>query len=480
MWTSRLLYLIGCLVLGLAILQLVPFFYALANDEAGAFEAFGASIFYTGLIGGSLYLGFKDTAQMRTPLLTISLPFFGLLAAALVIGLPFLFVFPERGIAAAFYEGVSMFTTNGSSAYLGSISEYQSLILWQAISAWCGGMGFVAYALSLLTALNVGGIQLHHSSLPFGDSDTGYLRLIGTAKTLVPVYMLATMTCLILLLLSGSSFFDATILSFSALSTTGLVSYKGAVIGDGITQFVVALFILLSMMNWDFIYTRLKTQRLQANDRFELRAAFALIVIAVFAFMLVFDVRSVERVWDAVFLSISLMSTTGFAGGEALWPAEASNPIMIISLLLVSIGGAAISTTGGLKLLRLGVLLTVVRSEISRLAHPSSIRRSKYNDEPIQYSDFEALWLSLAGFVVTVIVGCLLLAVMGISFQHAVALSISAITSSGPSIFTMDPQFYGFSGLTDPDYVILSLLMIIGRIEISVMLALFAKAIWQR
>jgi Trk-type K+ transport system membrane component len=146
---------------------------------------------------------------------------------------------------------------------------------------------------------------------------------------------------------------------------------------------------------------------------------------------------------------------------------------------LAGIGGAAASTTGGLKQIRLGILLSLANAELKRLAHPNSIRVFKYNEEPIQLRDMEAVWLSIGGFVLTMAVGCLLLAILGIEFEYSVSLAFSALTLSGPVVFMIDPNFYGFSGLRDADYAVLSILLLIGRLEVSVIFALLAKAFWR-
>jgi Trk-type K+ transport system membrane component len=463
----------------LTFVEIIPFFASYLYGETQATGAYTAALFFSFLIGGALFLGFRSSQQIRIPALTIGLPILGGISVAFIVGLPFFFMFPDRGLFASFYEGVSMLTTNGTSAYVGSIEGYKSLILWQALVIWVGGFIAIAYTLSILTALNSGGIQLHRSSLPFGESTDGYPRLISISKTLSSLYVLMTTLCCLVLVLSGQDIFDALILSLTTISTSGLTSYKGAMVDGMFTQLVVMVFLIVGMMNWDFLYTRIRSNEIAIIDQFEFKSIAFIITASTLILLFSFDIPAMEALWQAIFISISTLSTSGvMIEGDAFKEGH-SLSVSLLIIVLAGLGGAAASTTGGLKQIRFGVLLTLANAELKRLAHPNSIRVFKYNKEPIQERDMEAVWLAVGGFVLTMAIGCLLLAVFSIEFKHSVALAFSALTLSGPVIFMIDPGFYGFSGLRDSDYAVLSFLMLIGRIEVSVIFALLAKAFWR-
>ncbi|UTW54010.1 potassium transporter TrkG [Kordiimonas sp. SCSIO 12610] len=464
-------------MLSVTLLEIIPLAFSYIYSEAAVSAAFSASIFFSLLIGGGLFLGFRSSAQVRTPALTIGLPIVGSLSIAFVAGLPFFFMFPERGIYAAFYEGVSMLTTNGASAYVGNIEGFKSLIIWQALMVWLGGFIAIAYTLSILTALNSGGIQLHRSSLPFGESDIGYPRLISIFKTLSNLYVFITSICCLLLLIGGLGFFDAVIFSMITISTSGLTSFNGGVVQGTMPQIIIAIFLVVGMMNWDFLYSRLRSRDLAIFDHFEFKSIVGIIILS--SVLLFFQLDGDNRLWNAIFLAISALSTSGIGVANDVFSEGHALPVAIIVIFLAGLGGAAASTTGGLKQIRLGILLTLANAELKRLAHPNSIRVFKYNNEPIQLRDMEAVWLAVGGFVLTMAIGCLVLAIFAVEFKHAVALTFSALTLSGPVVFMIDPNFYGFSGLQDVDYAILSILMIVGRIEVSVIFALLAKAFWR-
>ena len=163
MWRSRLFYLIGCWILSLAGIMLLPLITAAFLSEYESFQSLFSAILMSGLIGGSLFLGFRSTEKVRMSKLTLLLPILGTFALAIVAGLPFLFLQPEQGLWAAFYEGMSLITTNGTSAYEGSFDGLVAMSLWRALVAWSGGYFAICVALSFLTAMNIGGMQLHQS-----------------------------------------------------------------------------------------------------------------------------------------------------------------------------------------------------------------------------------------------------------------------------------------------------------------------------
>lgn len=478
MWTSRLFYLIGCWIIILALAQVVPFFVALFLGETDAASSFFASMSIVLLIGGSLYLGFRSSERVRMRKLTILLPIVGGVCLGFTAGLPFFFLFPDLGVVPAFYEGMSLITTTGASAYEGAVEEVRSLQLWRLLAAWLGGFMAVCLTLSLLTALNSGGLQLHRSALPYGDSDKGYPRLRATAQSLFPLYMFVTALCCLMLMFGGYSFGDAAMLSMATISTTAISPTGGHVIGQGWAQFVVLVFSLLAVMNWDMHYARLKQLKLEGTFGFEVRSLLFMAGAGTILLFLLSGQHDGASLWGSLFASFSALSTSGF---QTQYGPEFGGglPVAIVIILLTCVGGSVAGTSGGLKQLRAGVIYMLGRGEVDRLAHPHGVRTQKYDDQPIQVKDVEAVWLMLGGFVFLFTMGALTLAILGISFQEAVALTLSSMTLSAPLAGVIDPYFPGFSGLRDSDYMLLSLLMLIGRVEASLFLALFAKSMWR-
>jgi trk/ktr system potassium uptake protein len=459
--------------------MLIPLFTAIALSEKESFHSLFSSTLLAGLIGGSLMLGFRSIKSVRTARLTILLPVCGVIALAIVSGLPFFFLLPDQGLWPAIYEGMSLITTNGSSAYEGSFDNLIAISLWRALVAWIGGYFAICVALSFLTALNIGGLQLHKSPLPFADSDIGYPRLLSTAKTLLPVYTLVTGLCCILLWISGLTAFEALTLGMATISTTGLFDSYGDGLTSIWTQFILIIFMLFSILNWDFHHLRMQKRSFRVGKDPEFSGVIMLVAITVILLSLFSDTISIQSLWHSLFAVVSAVSTMGIMPENYLDGTEFHLTAGILLMLTAAVGGSVIGTGGGLKQLRAIIIYRTGRAELDRLAHPHGVSGISVGEVEVQKRDIEAIWLLLGSFVLVLVGGSLALAVLGVHFQDALSMSFTALTLSGPLITVADPLFGGFVGLRDADYFILTVLMMVGRVETSLLLALFAKSLWR-
>ncbi|UTW57437.1 TrkH family potassium uptake protein [Kordiimonas sp. SCSIO 12603] len=480
MWKSRLYFLLGCWLLILSGLELIPLFTAAILSEFAAFQALFSAFILTVLIGGALFLGFRSTEKIRIPKLTIILPVAGAFILAWGAGLPFFFLFPDEGMVPALYEGMSLITTNGTSAYEGLIREGgYSIELWRGLASWIGGFLGLSIILSFLTAMNIGGLQLHRSPLAFGDSEAGYPRMKATAHTLLPLYLTVTACCMFFLLLSGVTFADAVLLAFGIISTSGFspeLSYNFNNIG---TQIFTIIFLIVSISNWDVQYAFWRRKKLDHSMHSELRTSLLMSGMLLLLLIYVMPVETFRTFIDHAFAVISSVATFGLYPEAYTKTVSNSVDVSIILLVGAGIGGAVVGTSGGLKQLRAIVVFFAGKAEVERLAHPHSVKGIIYQKDDVQRSDIEAVWLFLGGFVFILAMGTILLGILGIHFQDALSMSFSALTLSGPIIDIVDPDFGGFTGLQDADYFILTFLMMIGRIEVSLFFALFSKALWR-
>ncbi len=479
MWKSRLFYLIGSWILVLACLQLIPLVYAAVNNEPEAFGSLSASTVVAFLIGGALFLGFRSTERVRVPRLTIFLPIVGIVCLAAMAGLPLFFLFPDSGFLTSFYDGMSQITTNGSTAYEGTIETMSSILLWRSLTSWIGGLMAVAFALSLLMAMNSGAMQLHQSPLNLGDRETGYQRLRSTTKSLLPLYIFATLLCFILLWLSGNTKFDAFILALSAVSTSGVVP-ETLVQGQGaLPQLIMVVFLLIGLSNWDFHHFRTSTFSLGFRQDRELKTSLLTIAFGTVLLALLMDVSFADFI-SLVFAATSALSTYG-SMPEQITSLELDSilPVTIVLMMMAAVGGAVASSSGGLKQMRILMIFRLGRAEVDRLAHPHGVHTVNYGSEVAETGDINAIWLLLGSFVLITALGAMSLAVLGIHFQDALTLAFTAMTLSGPLATSADPEFAGYASLAQIDYLILSILMLIGRIEAPIFMAIFAKALWR-
>lgn len=479
MWKSRLFYLLGSWILMLAALQVIPLLFALFVGEDAAAGSFFASATLALLLGGALFLGFRSTERVRVPRLTIFLPLTGVTALAVMAGLPLFLLFPESGFLRAFYDGMSQITTNGSTAYEGSIEGIRSIMLWRALSSWIGGLMAISFTLSLLMAMNSGGLQLHRSPLHFGDRESGYQRLRATTRAVAPIYLFATMLAFILFWLTGTGRFDAVLLALASVSTAGVVP-EDTVHNLGIfSQVILIIFLIIGLSNWDFHHWRARTFSPRFKEDRELRLSLLWIGIGAALLFALTDATVLELV-SLVLAAASALATFGVMPPEiAELGIREALPVAILLMILTVMGGAVASATGGLRQMRVWLIFKMGRAEVDRLAHPHGVHTVQYGNATAEKRDLDAVWLLLGSFVLIMAVGAMALAVLGIHFQDALTLSFAAMTLSGPLATSADPSFAGYSSLAQVDYAILSILMLIGRVEAPIFMAIFAKALWR-
>ena len=463
----------------LAALQVIPLLFALYIGEDAAAGSFFASATLALLLGGALFLGFRSTERVRVPRLTIFLPLTGVTALAVMAGLPLFLLFPENGFLRAFYDGMSQITTNGSTAYEGSIETIRSLMLWRALSSWIGGLMAISFTLSLLMAMNSGGLQLHRSPLHFGDRESGYQRLRATTRAVAPIYVFATMLAFILFWLTGLPRFDAVLLALASISTAGVVE-EATIHGLGVfSQLVLILFLIVGLSNWDFHHWRGRTLSPRFKEDRELRLSLIWIAVGAGLLFLLTDASILELI-SLVLAATSALATFGVMPPQIaeLGFAEAL-PVAILLMILTVMGGAVASATGGLRQMRVWLIFRMGRAEVDRLAHPHGVHTVHYGSATAEKRDLDAVWLLLGSFVLIMAIGAMSLAVLGIHFQDALTLSFAAMTLSGPLATSADPSFAGYGSLAQVDYAILSILMLIGRVEAPIFMAIFAKALWR-
>lgn len=463
----------------LACLQLIPLIFAAINGETQALGSFTAATTLAFLLGGALFLGFRSTERVRVPRLTVFLPILGIATAALMAGLPLFFLFPDNGFLTSFYDGMSQITTNGSSAYEGSIENLSSVLLWRALTSWIGGLMAVAFALSLLMAMNSGAMQLHQSPLNLGDQKTGYQRLRTTTQSLLPIYIFATLVCFILLWLSGNTKFDAFILALSTVSTSGMVPETIIQEQGALPQLILTFFLLIGLSNWDFHHLRSRVFSFRFKQDMELRTSLIAIVLGTVLLIVLLDVTFTD-IASLLFAVTSALSTYGSMPTQITgMDASSALPVGIILMLLAAVGGAIAGTSGGIKQMRVLLIYRLGRAEVDRLAHPHGVHTVNYGEKIAEKGDINAVWLLLGSFVLIMALGVVCLAALGIHFQDALTLAFTAITLSGPLATSVDPEFAGYTSLAQVDYLILSVLMLVGRIEAPIFMALFAKALWR-
>ncbi len=383
----------------------------------------------------------------------------------------------------AFFESISGFTTTGASIFPDPESLPRGILFWRDLSQWLGGMGIIVLVVAVLPFLGVGGMQLFRAEVPGPTPERLQPRIRQTASILWRVYVGLTAAQVILYLLGGMSPFDAVTHAFGTMPTGGF-SPRTASVGafdSPYLQYVTVIFMYLAGVNFSLHYRAMSGKPRSLLEDEEWRF-YSLLLVAATAIVLAahliggtFD--SIEVAFRAsVFQVVSIGTTTGFATEDYVtWPAITQG----ILLFLMFVGGMAGSTGGGMKTLRLWAALKQGVVELRKHLHPRAIMVTRVGGNVVHEGVMLNILAFMLLFVASFIVGALLLAILGVDLVTAAGASAAAIGNIGPGLADVGPAG-NYSWMPGTGKFVLSLLMLLGRLEIYTVLVLFHPEFWRR
>ena len=395
------------------------------------------------------------------------------------LSLPYLSLRVVESPLAAYFEAVSAFTTTGASA-LDADSLPRSLLLWRSVVQWFGGVCVATFAVVILAALNLSGTGVHRSMLFTLKTGELFGRLLTIGKVIALIYALLASSCWLLLTLTGTDAFSALCLSLSGVSSGGLSPQSGTLSSyvGRLSAIIFAIFCILGAMNVSIIWDVMRLRRWKNIVSFfrnvEHRAIISL--CAALSVLGIFFV-GLGHAFTVIIESLFFVSTSGFDYSVIGLEMLPSGLLIAIAL----IGGSALSTAGGVKIIRMILLMRHLGTELGRLSHPSRIIPVIFRGEHIPDNAFLSIWMYFFGYTMFYGLGVLTLAMTGMSFEDAVASSAASISNIGPLLPATMPE----SGLTYADFtlvqkIISSIFMLIGRVEVLAVLILIIPSFWKR
>ncbi|MGL5683924.1 MAG: TrkH family potassium uptake protein [Marinifilaceae bacterium] len=397
--------------------------------------------------------------------------------------LPYIFGGTIPSFVDAFFETMSGFTTTGSSILNDIEALPHATLFWRSLTQWLGGLGIIVLFLALLSSLGIEGKDLFLAEVPGPVLSKTTFTFSGTARRLWLLYTIMTLSETVLLMLGDMTFFDSICHSFTTMATGGFSTKQASIAhwDSAYIQYVTIFFMLLAGTNFTLLYTTLKGRgSVQLWKDNEFRTYCTVVFVATVAIMIALYVTNIGH-WekcfrDALFQVVTLVTTTGFATADyILWPSIAK----VILFLLFFMGASAGSTSGGMKIVRVLLLIKNSVIQLKRTIHPYGVINVKYNQKSVHpdmvmgISSFATLYLLLF-FVGT---GILVLFVGDI--DTAASAAITSISNVGPGFGSIGPMS-NFAALPDGAKIILSILMLVGRLEVLTVLVLFSKAFWKR
>ncbi len=478
---ATVLSIVGWLLLGWAAAMALPVLVAINYGEFGAAGAFLAAAALTAFVGGSLAMATRgvgrDVSRREAFLLAVIawtlLPAFG--------AMPFVFTGAIPDPSDAYFEAISGLTTTGATVLVDPAAAPRSIVFWRALTQWIGGLGTIMLALAMLSLLGVGGMQLSRSAMPRGERDTLEVRLIEAGRSIWWIYALLTLACAVLLWVAGMPGFDALCYALSTLSTGGFSSGEASVsaFASPLVEAVLIVFMLAGALNftlhWALFNRRLRPLREDPELRYLLAIA-AVAAGAVFAALAAVGEGGVDGLRVALFNTVSVLTTTGFVAGDvAVWPTAL--PALFLALMMI--GGSTGSTAGGLKLMRVALMMKEAWRELARLAYPHGVVRLHYARQPIPDAALWAVWSFIIVYLFCFVLVALALAGFGLDMRAALAASAAALGNAGPAITTVAGPDFVYAALPVGAKWLLAAAMLLGRLELFTLLALLGSAFWR-
>lgn len=474
------IHLLGWLLLFLAGAMLIPLPFALGNDSSDHTALLAAA----GITAASGLIMARSTSLTRDLRVRegFAIVTFGWLLASAFGALPFVFSGAVPSYTDAFFETISGFTTTGATILTDIEAVPRGILFWRSFTHWLGGMGIILLSLAILPFLGVGGMQLFKAEVPGPVADKLTPRVTQTAKILWGVYILLSVAETVLLMIGGLSLFDALCQTFGTMATGGFSTKNASIAAfpSPFVQWVIIVFMFLAGANfalhYRFVFRGLKIYR---NDREFLvyltiiGLASALIYVANLG---VWREYGEPAIRDTVFQVVSIQTTTGFITADyEQWPMFSQ----LVLFLLMFVGGSAGSTGGGIKVLRIYLLLKFVLAEFSRLLHPHAIIPVRVRQQTIPRD----VVMNVLGFFVLYMLifaaGTLLIAAMGYDVATSFGAVAATLGNVGPGLGEVG-AIDNYAHFPPVGKWMLSFFMLLGRLELYTVLILFVPAYWRR
>lgn len=380
----------------------------------------------------------------------------------------------------AFFESVSGFTTTGSSILADIESLPKSILFWRAETHWIGGMGIIVLVVAVMPFLNINGLYLFYSETSSVSDEKISTKIRKTARNLWLVYIGLTVVETTLLVFGKMSLFDSICHSFATIATGGFSTKNDSIAGfSPYIQYIIALFMLLSGINFTLHVLALKGNFRSALKNEELRLYLSVIIITalvITGFLYVNQNIGLENAFrDSIFQVVSIITATGFATVDYLqWPIQA---IFLIALLML-IGASSGSTGGGVKVIRHLIALKKIKHQIKTLISPNGIFVIRYNGNMVKMEYVSGVMAFIILYYLILSVSVLIMMAFGQDAATSYGAVATCMAGIGPGFGTVGPVA-NFLHMPAGLKYFLMLLMIIGRLEIYSLLIIFTRSFWR-
>jgi len=407
---------------------------------------------------------------------------FGWLIFAIFGSLPFVLSGSISSYTDAFFETMSGFTTTGATILTDIEVLPHGVMFWRSLTHWIGGMGIIVLSLAILPFLGVGGMQMYRAEVPGPTADKLTPRIAQTAKILWGVYVTFTAVEAVLLMFGGMDLFDALCHAFGTLATGGY-STKNASIGaygSAYIDYVVIFFMLIAGTNFALHYRFLKGdwKVYFRNQEF----LFFVTLVALATFFIGIDTyfnhyhNAPDTIQNSLFQVVAILTTTGYSTADyEQW----SFSSQFILFMLMFFGGCAGSTGGGIKMLRIHILVKSVFAEITRLLHPHAVVPVRIGGVTVPREVVANIVGFFILFVMIYVVSVFIMSAMGLDMATSFGSVAAALGNIGPGLGAVGPTD-NYAHIPTSGKWFLTFLMLSGRLELYTVFILFSPSFWKK
>ncbi|MFI3206599.1 MAG: TrkH family potassium uptake protein [Clostridia bacterium] len=468
---------IGRIMLIVAVLLLLPMFVSLI---------YGESLFWVYLVAIGLICAFSIPAQFFIKNKSKMYAKEGYIIVAgswiflSIFGcLPFFISGYIPSFVDAFFETVSGFTTTGSSILTEIESLPKSLLFWRSFTHWIGGMGVLVFALAVLPSRDGSAMHLMRAEAPGPKVGKLVSKMSSTARILYAIYLALTVLEFICLFLAGQPLYDSIVNAFATAGTGGFSVLNNSIGGynSPAVEYIISIFMLLFGINFNLFYFILIKKFSQAFKSEELRWYLIIIVsaVAIITLNIYHLYGNIEVAFrNALFQVSSIITTTGFGTADFnAWPTLSQ----VLLVLIMFVGACAGSTGGGIKVSRIIILFKQSLREIKRILNPRNIIAVKMEGKPVSENVLSGVAFFIITYIFVVATSIILISIDGFDITTTVTSVIACINNIGPGLGEVGPTG-NFSQFSDFSKIILSINMLIGRLELFPVLILFSRSTW--
>jgi trk system potassium uptake protein TrkH len=387
----------------------------------------------------------------------------------------------ELSFAQALFESISGITTTGSTVIVGLDNMPPGILLWRSLLSWLGGIGIVGLGLFVLPFLKVGGASIFKLESS-ETNDKPFARLASFTRAFLVVYVLLTLACTVSYDLAGMDHFDALNHAMSTIATAGFSTHdmSFAYFDNNVLLVVGTVFLAICSLPFSVLILLAVRGRLDTLRDPQILVFLGYLCLISIVVAVYHHLRNGIELDDALIHSFfnitSILSTGGFASDDyTLWGPFA----VLVAFFATFMGGCSGSTAGGIKAYRFVVMFNVIRAGLNKLIYPNAIYPVRYGSLTVDAETQRAVFLFVSLYIFLWVVGSIGMALFGYDVLTATSSVITALSNVGPGIGPIVGPVGNFSTISDPALYLLSLMMLLGRLEILTVLVLLTPVFWR-